>query len=58
MFVRFFYWSKSLVQCTFLDELASQFYNYYNSNKDVDNVIILLQNAKIKGAQGIDVGYL
>ncbi|XP_050918892.1 uncharacterized protein LOC127136373 [Lathyrus oleraceus] len=46
--------SKSLVQCTIWGELASQLYNYYNTNKDVDNVIVLLQNARIKRAQDID----
>ncbi|KAI5384713.1 hypothetical protein KIW84_071646 [Lathyrus oleraceus] len=44
--------SKFLVQCTLWDNLASQFYRYYNCNKDVDNVIVLLQNARIKGDQG------
>lgn len=55
MFVRFIYYSKSLVQYTLWGELASQCYNYYNSNKDVGKVIVLMQNARIKGAQGIDL---
>ncbi|KAI5430223.1 hypothetical protein KIW84_034703 [Lathyrus oleraceus] len=40
--------SKSLVQCTIWGILTSQLYNYYNSNKDLDNVIVLLQNARVK----------
>lgn len=58
MFAQLFYRSKSLVQCTLWGELVSRLYNYYNNNKDLDNVIVLLQNARIKGAQGIDLGYL
>ncbi|XP_058733320.1 uncharacterized protein LOC131604922 [Vicia villosa] len=44
--------SKSLVQCTLWGQLALQFYEYYKTHNEEGNVVVLLQNARIKGAQG------
>ncbi|CAK8535695.1 unnamed protein product [Lathyrus sativus] len=41
--------SKTLVQYTIWDQLALEFYQYYKSHNEEENVV-LLQNARIKGA--------
>lgn len=45
--------SKLYVQCTLWGQLAVQFYEYYRSHGEEGNIVILLENARIKGAQGI-----
>ncbi|XP_058765066.1 uncharacterized protein LOC131638522 [Vicia villosa] len=44
--------SKSFVQCTLWGQLALQFYEYYKTHNEEGNVVVLLQNARIKGTQG------
>ncbi|XP_058733466.1 uncharacterized protein LOC131605087 [Vicia villosa] len=44
--------SKSLVQCTLWGQLAIQFNDYYKTLNDKGNVVVLIENARIKGATG------
>ncbi|CAL5194736.1 unnamed protein product [Lathyrus oleraceus] len=44
--------SKIVVQCTLWGNFALQFYEYYKNHGEDVNIVVLLQNARIKVAQG------
>ncbi|XP_050891027.1 uncharacterized protein LOC127096510 [Lathyrus oleraceus] len=44
--------SKIAVQCTLWGNFALQFYEYYKNHGEDVNIVVLLQNARIKAAQG------
>ncbi|KAI5411877.1 hypothetical protein KIW84_056806 [Lathyrus oleraceus] len=44
--------SKIVVQCTLWGNFALQFYEYYKNHGEDVNIVFLLQNARIKAAQG------
>ncbi|KAI5411958.1 hypothetical protein KIW84_056865 [Lathyrus oleraceus] len=44
--------SKIVVQCTLWGNFALQFYEYYKNHGEDVNIVVLLQNARIKAAKG------